>query len=135
MRRVRGTEQQQSEQQEPTVETSQESSPAPQSKSISSLLFSLLYGPTLITIHDYWESHSFDYLWTFVSKVVSLLFNMLSRFVIVFPPMSKHLLITWLQSISAMISKPKKIKFVPDSIFPHLSSCSRQFLLQAKLIS
>ena len=72
----------------------------------------------LISIHDYWENHSFDYLWTFVGKVISLLFNMLSRFVIAFPPMSKHLLISWLQSISAMILKPKKIKFVPDSIFP-----------------
>ena len=48
--------------------------------------------------------------WTFVSKVMSLLFNMLSRLVIAFPPRSKHLLISWLQSPSAAILKSKKIK-------------------------
>ena len=41
-------------------------------------------------------------IWTFVDKVVSLLFNMLSRFVIAFLPRSKHLLISWLQSSSAV---------------------------------
>ena len=41
---------------------SQESSPTPQFKSISSLELSLLYGPTVTSIHDYWENHSFDYL-------------------------------------------------------------------------
>ena len=46
----------------------------------------------------------------FVGKVMSLLFNMLSRFVIVFLPRSRHLLISWLQSPSAVILKPKKIK-------------------------
>ena len=44
----------------------------------------------------------------FVSKIISLLFNMLSRFVIAFLPRSKHLLISWLQSLSTMILKPKK---------------------------
>ena len=39
---------------------SQESSPTPQFKSISSLALSLLYGPTLTSIHDYWKNHSFD---------------------------------------------------------------------------
>ena len=48
----------------------------------------------------------------FVSNVVSLLFNMLSRLVIVFLPRSKHLLISWLQSPSAVILEPKKIKSV-----------------------
>ena len=47
--------------------------------------------------------------WTFVGKVMSLLFNMLSRFVIAFLPMSKLLLISWLQSPSAVILEPKKI--------------------------
>ena len=47
--------------------------------------------------------------WTFVGKVVSLLFNMLSRLVITFFPRNKHLLISWLQSISALILEPKKI--------------------------
>ena len=48
--------------------------------------------------------------WTFVGKVMSLLFNMLSRLVIVFLPRNKHLLISWLQSPSAVIWKPPKIK-------------------------
>ena len=55
--------------------------------------------------------------WTFVSKVVALLFNMLSRFVITFLPRSKHLLISWLQSPSTVILEPKKIKSVTVSIF------------------
>ena len=48
--------------------------------------------------------------WTFVGKVVSLLFNMLFRLVIAFLPRSKRLLISWLQSPSAVILEPKKIK-------------------------
>ena len=48
--------------------------------------------------------------WTFVGKVMSLLFNMLSRLVITFLPRSKHLLISWLQSPSAVILEPQKIK-------------------------
>ena len=51
-------------------------------------------------------------LWTFVSKVLSLLFNTLSRFVIAFLPRSRHLLISWPQSPSAVILEPKKIKSV-----------------------
>ena len=53
--------------------------------------------------------------WTFVSKVMSLLFNMLSRLVIAFLQRSKHLLILWLQLPSAVILKPKKIKSVTVS--------------------
>ena len=48
--------------------------------------------------------------WTFVGKVMSLLFNMLSRWVIAFLPRSKHLSISWLQSPSAVILEPRKIK-------------------------
>ena len=48
--------------------------------------------------------------WTFVGKVISLLFNMLSRLVITFLPRSKHLLISWLQSPSTVILEPRKIK-------------------------
>ena len=47
---------------------------------------------------------------TFVGKVMSLLFNMLSRLVIIFLPRSKHLLISWLQSPSAVILEPRTIK-------------------------
>ena len=48
--------------------------------------------------------------WTFVDKVMSLLFSILSRLVIIFLPRSKHLLISWLQSPSAVILEPRKIK-------------------------
>ena len=48
--------------------------------------------------------------WTFVGKVMSLLFNMLSRLVITFLPRSKHLFISWLQSPSTVILEPQKIK-------------------------
>ena len=51
-------------------------------------------------------------IWTFVGKVISLLFNMLSRFVIAFLSRSKHLLISRLQSLSVVILEPKKIKSV-----------------------
>ena len=54
---------------------------------------------------------------TFVSKVMSLLFNTLSRFVIAFLQKSKHLLISWLQSPSAVILESKKIKFVTAYTF------------------
>ena len=54
--------------------------------------------------------------WTFVGKVMSLLFNMLSRLMIAFLPRSKHLLISWLQSPSAVILEPRKIKFLTVSI-------------------
>ena len=55
---------------------------------------------------------------TFVGKVISLLFNMLSRLVITFLPRSKRLLISWLQSPSAVILEPKKIKSATVSIVP-----------------
>ena len=54
--------------------------------------------------------------WTFVGKVISLFFNMLSRLVIAFPTRSKCLLISWLQSPSAVILEPPKIKSVTVSI-------------------
>ena len=58
-------------------------------------------------------------IWTFISKVMSLLFNMLSRFIIAFLPKSKHLLISWLQPPSAVILEPTEIKSVTVSIvFP-----------------
>ena len=54
-------------------------------------------------------------IWTFAGKVMSLLFNMLSRFVIAFLPRSKRLLISWLQSLSTVILEPKKRKSVTVS--------------------
>ena len=53
---------------------------------------------------------------TFLGKVMSLLFNMLSRLVIAFLPRSKHLLMSWLQSSSAVISEAPKIKSLTVSI-------------------
>ena len=58
--------------------------------------------------------------WTFVNKVMSLFFNMLSRFVIAFLPRRKCLLISWLQSMSAVILEPKKIKSVTVSVVSYL---------------
>ena len=59
-------------------------------------------------------------IWTFFGKVISPLYNILSRFVIAFLPRSKRLLKSWLQSLSAVILEPKKIKSVIDSTFPRL---------------
>ena len=78
-------------------------------------MLSFLYGPTLTSIHDYWKNLALT-RWTFVGKVMSLLFNMLSRFVIAFLPRSKCLLISWLQSPSAVILELKKIK--SDTVSP-----------------
>ena len=91
------------------VRESQESTPAPQFKSIDSLELNLLDDPAFTSIHDYWKNHSFDYA-DFCWKVMSLLFNMLSRSVIAFLPRSKHLLISRLQSPSAVILESPKIK-------------------------
>ena len=86
---------------------SQESSPTPQLKSINSSMLSFLYCSTLTSIHDHCKNHSLT-IQTFVGKVTSLLFNMLSRLVIAFLPRSKRLLISWLQSPSAVILEPPK---------------------------
>ena len=94
---------------------SQESFPTPQFKSINSLALSFLDSPTLTSKHDYWKTIALT-RWTFVGKVMPLLFNMLSRLVIAFLPKSKCLLISWLQSPSAVIMEPKKMKSVTVSI-------------------
>ena len=88
---------------------SQESFPTPQVKSINSLVLSFLYSPLS---HPYMTTGKTIALtrWTFVGKVMSLLFNMLSRLVITFLPRSTCLLISWLQSPSAVILEPRKIK-------------------------
>ena len=79
---------------------SQESSLTPQFKSINFSALSFLYSPTLTSIHRL----------TFFRKVMSLIFNMLSRLVITFLPRSKRLLISWLPSPTAVILEPPKIK-------------------------
>ena len=55
--------------------------------------------------------------WTFIRKVMSLLFNILSRFVVAFLSRSKHLLLLWLQSLSAVILESKKMKSDTVSTF------------------
>ena len=73
----------------------------------SILRCSAFFSPTLTSIHDYWKNHILT-TWTFVAKVMSLLFNMLPTLAITFLPRSKGLLISWLQSPSAVIwSSPK----------------------------
>ena len=94
---------------------------APQLRSINSLALSLLYGPWLLV--TLWSTHdSYPYMTigktitftrrSFVGNVMSLLFNTLSRFFIAFLPRSKRVFISWLQSPSAVILEPKKIKSV-----------------------
>ena len=94
---------------------SQESSPTPQFKSINSLALSFLYSLTLTSIHDYWKNHSFDKMELCWQSNISA-FNMLYRSVISFLSRSKHLLISWLQSPSAVILEPLKIKSLTVSI-------------------
>ena len=94
---------------------SQESSPTPQFKSINSSALSFLYSPTLTSIHDYWKNQSSDQTDLYQQSNVSA-FQYLSRLVIAFLPRSKLLLISWLQSTSAAILEPKKIKSVTVSI-------------------
>ena len=72
-------------------------------------MLSFLYGPSLTFIHDYGKTIALT-RWTFVGKVMSLLFNMLSRLGITFLSRIKRLLISWLQSPSAVILEPQKIK-------------------------
>ena len=92
-----------------TVQGTQDSSPTPQFKSINSSELSFLYSQTLTSIHDYRKTIALVRQ-TFVSQVMSLLFNMLSRLVITFLPRSKCLFLSWLQSPSRVILEPPKIK-------------------------
>ena len=71
--------------------------------------------------------------WIFVGKVISLLLNMLSRLVIALLPRNKHLLISWLQSPSAVILEPKKMKSVTVFI-DSLSVCHEVMGLDAMIL-
>ena len=113
---------------------SQESSPAPQFKSISSSALNLLYSPALTPVHDCRKNHNLT-IWTFVGKVMYLLFNMLSRFVIAFLSRNKHPLISWLQLPSAVILEPKKIKTVTASTFhPSVNICHEVMELDVRIL-
>ena len=92
------------------------------------LWLSLLYGPTLTSVHDYWKKYSFDdmnlcqqsdvsvsvFLFCFV---LFCFFNTPSRFVIALLPRRKSIFISWLQSPSSVILEPKKIKSDTVSTF------------------
>ena len=78
-------------------------------------MLSFLHSPILTSICDYWKTIALT-RWTFVNKVMSLLFDMLSRLVLAFLPRSRCLLISWLQSPSAVILETKKIKSLTVSI-------------------
>ena len=98
---------------------SQESSLTPQFNSIKSSALSLLHGPTLTSIHDYWKNNSFDNM-DLCQQSDVLLFNMMSSLVTAFLPRSQRLLISWLQTPSIVILEPKKIKSVTASTFSYL---------------
>ena len=81
------------------VQGTLKSPPAPQFESIYFSAITLLYGSAFVSIHDYWKNYSFDYMDLCpYSKVMSLLFKTLSRFVIAFLPRRDRLLISRLQS-------------------------------------
>ena len=82
---------------------------------MNSSALSFIYSPTLTSKHDYWKIHSFDCMDLGWQSNVSLLFNMLSRLVIAFLPKSKHLLISWLRSPSAVIWEPILAGLIPIS--------------------
>ena len=102
--------------------TLKQSSPTPQFKSINILVLRFLYNSTLTSTHD-GKTIALT-RWTFISKVMSLFFNMLYRFGIAFLPRSKCLLISWLQSLSAVILEPKKIVCHCFHCFPIYLPCS-----------
>ena len=84
-------------------------------------MLSFLYSPTVTSIHDYWKTIALTRQ-TFVGKIMSLLFNTLSRLVATFLPRSKRLLILWLQSPSAVIFqlKKKKNSVTVSIVFPSI---------------
>ena len=93
-------------------------------------MLSFLYSPTLTSYMTTEKTLALT-RWTFVGKVISLLLKILSRLVITFLPRSKRLLISWLQSPSAVILEPKKIKSLIVSIVSP-SICHEVMGLDAK---
>ena len=88
-------------------------------QSINSSVLSFLYSPA--HIHTWLLGKTIALTrWTFVGKVMSLLFNMLSKLVLVLLPRSKCLLISWLQSSSTVILEPPKLSLLLFPLFPHL---------------
>ena len=91
-------------------------------------MLSFLYSPNLTSVHDTGKTIALTRR-TFVGKVMTLLFNMLSRLVITFLPRSKRLLISWLQSPSAVTLEPKKIKSdTVSTVSPSISQLAHRSL-------
>ena len=99
-----------------SLRDSQDSSPAPQLKSISASVLNLLYNPSFTSYMTTWKTIALM-TWTFAGKVMSQIFNMLSQFLIASLPRSKCLLISWLKSLSSGILESKKRKSVTVSTF------------------
>ena len=91
--------------------TLQESSPAPQFEGINSLVLSLLCGPTLTSINDYWKNHSCDLYWSLSAKWY-LCFLIFCIDLLQLSCQGATVLISWLQSPSAVIVESKKVKSV-----------------------
>ena len=96
------------------------SSPAPQFEGINSMAFCLLYGPALTTVHNHWEDYSLDHTdlcWQSNVSAFQHTVYVCHRF----PVEKQNLLISWLQSLSAVILEPKKRKSVTaSSLFPSI---------------
>ena len=97
------------------VQGTQKSSPAPEFKGINSLVLCLLYGQVLTAVFDHWKDHSLDYKDLCQQSNVPAFQH--TRFVITFLLRSNRLLISWLQSPSAVILEPRKWKSVTTSTF------------------
>ena len=97
------------------------------------MALSLLYDPSLVSILDYWKNHSFDSTDLGRQSNVSLLFNTMSKLVIAFLPKEQVSFNSWLQSPSAVILEPKKIKsFTVSIVFP--STCHEVMGLDAMIL-
>ena len=100
------------------VQGTLESSPTPQFKSINSLALSLPHSPTLTSIHDHWKNHSLD--WTNLCWQSNVFAFEYAIYVGHNFPSKECLLISWLQSPSAVILEPPKINSDIFPLFPHL---------------
>ena len=100
-------------------------------QNIKSSMLSLLYGPNLTPIHDYWKNYHFEYM-DLCQQMMSLIVSILSNFVIAFLPRSKRLVISWFQSPATAIWSPRKWSLLPfycaqsclpelDPVFPIVS--------------
>ena len=106
---------------------SQDSSPAPQFESINSSVLSLFMVQLSYLYMTIGKTIALT-MWLFMGKVMPLLFNTWSRFVIAFLPRSKHLLISWLQLPCAVILEPKKRKSVTKAVSYFLEMSHVSFL-------